>query len=212
MELVYENGSSSRYFDGKIPESTYIGMYFIYIPWILLVCYLQKLAVKYTEHKAENCLDEPYKPLPDFLHNNLPLLNIRIPDKLLLISAIYTIIDLLWYQNYLIFNKQLLLLLIVFSIRPFFCCLTILPACLPENNNENYYDKIFLSTHDLMFSGHTCSFLFMGKIINGNIGYIIGYILPITLIMAKVHYSIDILVSIFVYNYIELSIEHLNII
>ena len=63
-----------------------------------------------------------------------------------------------------------------------------------------------------MFSGHTCSFLFMGKIINGNIGYILGYILPITLIMAKVHYSIDILVSIFVYNYIELSIEHLNII
>ena len=108
-------------------------------------------------------------------------------------------------KDYKIVNEQLFILLFTFSIRPFFCCLTILPACMPKQEDKiSLYDKFFLSTHDLMFSGHTCFFIFMGKIIGGYTEYFIGYILPITLVMSKIHYSIDIFVSMFVYNYINL--------
>ena len=75
---------------------------------------------------------------------------------------------------------------------------------MPKPKKVSLYDDLFLSTHDLMFSGHTCFFIFMSKIINEPIGYIIGYILPISLIMSKVHYSIDVFVSMFIYNYIDL--------
>jgi hypothetical protein len=69
------------------------------------------------------------------------------------------------------------------------------------NKKETYYKKLFLSTHDLMFSGHTCIFMFFGKIIGGHIGIIIGYLTPVLLVMARQHYTIDILVSMIVYNY-----------
>ena len=123
----------------------------------------------------------------------------------------YTIITVLWNRDFILLNNQLFILLSTFTIRPFFCCLTILPACMPKPEGErSLYDTLCLSTHDLMFSGHTCLFIFMGKIINGYTGYIIGYLLPFTLIMSKIHYSIDVFVSMFVYNYIDLFITSLN--
>ena len=126
-------------------------------------------------------------------------------------TILSTIVFVLWNDNFIIVNEQLFVLLTALSIRSFFCCLTILPAsCIPIHKCSSSYDKLFLSTHDLMFSGHTCFFIFMGKIINGYTGYIIGYILPITLVMSKIHYSIDIFVSMFVYNYIDLFITSLN--
>jgi len=75
------------------------------------------------------------------------------------------------------------------------------------NQNGSFYSKLFLSTHDLMFSGHTCFFIFFGKIINGYIGCFIQYFLPIVLIMSRQHYSIDIMVSFFVYNYFNLLLK-----
>ena len=65
------------------------------------------------------------------------------------------------------------------AIRPIFNSATILPSCMTSSKtNQSIYSKLFLSTHDLIFSGHTCFFLFFGKIINGYIGIIIQYILP----------------------------------
>ena len=183
----------------------------LYLPWILLLIYLNKIAVNYTKTRAEKYLDNAYSPLPDIIQGNFPNLDIKIPDKLLFLTISYTIISIIWNWDFIIVNEQLFILLSTFSIRPFFCCLTILPACMPkQEENRSLYDTLCLSTHDLMFSGHTCVFVFMGKIINGYTGYIIGYILPITLIMSKLHYSIDVFVSMFVYNYIDLFITSLN--
>ena len=182
----------------------------IYLPWILIVGYLHTLCVSYTKERAEKYLRFPYSPLPDILQEKLPTIDTRTPDKLLFISMLYTVINVVWNQKYGIVNDEIVSLLCIFSIRPLFCCLTILPSCMPKPKKVSLYGDLFLSTHDLMFSGHTCVFVFMGKIINGYTGYIIGYILPITLIMSKIHYSIDVFVSMFVYNYIDLFITSLN--
>ena len=86
-----------------------------------------------------------------------------------------------------------------------------MPLIISTENN-NYYRKI-MSTHDLMFSGHTIAFIFMGKILEeSNIflyfsGKIIQYVFPITLILARQHYTNDIIVSILVYNYFSLYQE-----
>ena len=183
-------------------------MYVFYVPWTAAVLILHICSVKYTTERAEKLLKEPYTPLPDIMQEILPILDIRIPDKLLFSTTLYTIIHLIWYQNMIIFNQQLLIVLIAFSIRPFFCCLTTLPASLPKLESNLIYDKYFISNHDLMFSGHTCFFLFMGNNINNTyIRFIIIYIFPLTLIMSKLHYSIDIFVSMFIYNYIDLYIK-----
>ena len=183
----------------------------LYLPWILVLIYLNKHAANYTKNRAEKYFDNAYLPLPDIIQENFPNLDIKTPDKLLFITIFYTIIFVILNKDFEIVNEQLFILLSTFSIRPFFCCLTILPACMPKQEGErSLYDTLCLSTHDLMFSGHTCLFIFMGKIINGYTGYIIGYILPIILIMSKVHYSIDVFVSMFVYNYIDLFITSLN--
>ena len=179
----------------------------IYLPWIFVVGYLHTLCVSYTQGRAEKYLKFPYSPLPDILQEKLPTINIRTPDKLLFISVLYTVGNVVWNQKYRIVNDEIVSLLCIFSIRPLFCCLTILPSCIPKPKKVSFYDDLFLSTHDLMFSGHTCFFIFMSKIINEPIGYIIGYILPISLIMSKVHYSIDVFVSMFVYNYIDLLLK-----
>ena len=183
----------------------------LYLPWILFVIYSQKIIITYTKNRAEKYLDNAYSPLPDIIQEKFPDLDIKVPDKLLFTTILPTIVFVLWNDNFIIVNEQLFVLLTALSIRSFFCCLTILPAsCAPINECPSSYDKLFLSTHDLMFSGHTCFFIFMGKIINGHTGYIVGYIFPITLIMSKIHYSIDVFVSMFVYNYIDLYITSLN--
>ena len=99
------------------------------------------------------------------------------------------------------------------SMRPIFVIMTTLPTCMMEKkrtdgeqdpHEQDLYSKFFLSSHDLMFSGHTCLFMFFGNIIGGYPGYFIQYLLPISLVMSKQHYSIDVLTSFFVYNYFNL--------
>ena len=176
---------------------------FLYFYWILIVISMNKFAADFNKTRAEKYLPNPYLPLPDIIQEKLPSLNVKTPDKLLFISMFYTIYIVTLNSKFNIFYEQLNILLYTLTIRPVFCCLTILPACMPEPKEErSIYDKLFLSTHDLMYSGHTCIFICMGKIIDGYIGSLIQYIFPITLVMAKIHYSIDIFVSMFVYNYL----------
>ena len=83
-------------------------------------------------------------------------------------------------------------------------------------NNTNYYSQIFTSTHDLMYSGHTILFIFLGKIVEedyySNIflylsGKVIQFIFPISLILSRQHYTNDIVVSIIVYNFFFLYLK-----
>ena len=80
-----------------------------------------------------------------------------------------------------------------------------MPTCVPQPKEEekNIYKKFFLSTHDLMFSGHALFFISFGKM-QQNI--IFEYFCPIILIISRQHYTVDIFVSFLTYNYIYLHL------
>ena len=82
-----------------------------------------------------------------------------------------------------------------------------MPTCMPKpNKTENIYTKWFISTHDLMFSGHSIIFISIGNMLNNNFIKIVG---PFLLVVARYHYTIDVCVSglvyFFIYNNINLN-------
>ena len=58
------------------------------------------------------------------------------------------------------------------------------------------YEEMFLSTHDLMFSGHSLFFIGIGNMLNNNFIKISG---PLLLVVSRQHYTIDVCVSGLVY-------------
>ena len=174
----------------------------MYLLWTVGIIILNRLAALFAEYRAKKNIYLPYKELPDIIQENLPVLQTHIPDYLLLLSIIYYILCnyfLSINNNYYINLNSLLCSL---SIRPIFICVTTLPSCVKiKDIKKTWYTNMFTRTHDLMFSGHTCIFIFFGKIIGGFIGYFIEFILPISLIMARQHYTIDVLTAMFIYNF-----------
>ena len=177
---------------------------FIYLLQLISVCLLNIISGQIVKKRAHLKFTNPYKPLPDLLHNILPIIPFHIPDYFL----IYSIIVVLYNYNVLINVKiNLIILIYCFFIRAIFINLTILPSCTPINiNKDNIYNKYIIGTHDLMFSGHTLLFITFGEILKNCCliqSYYIQYIGPLLLILARQHYTIDILVSGLIYNYLQ---------
>ena len=53
----------------------------LYLPWILLLIYLNRRSANYTKDRAEKYLDNAYSPLPDIIQEKFPNLDIKTPDK-----------------------------------------------------------------------------------------------------------------------------------
>ena len=91
----------------------------LYLPWILLLICLNRLAANYTKNQAEKYLDNAYSPLPDILQENFPNLDIKTPDKLLFLMIFYTIITVLWNRDFILLNNQLFILVsYLYIFRP----------------------------------------------------------------------------------------------
>ena len=147
------------------------------------------------KYRAEKLLKFPYEPLPDVVHTYIYKTPFILPDVLLFFSIIYCL-------NNGVFTKlNLQALYKSLCLRPIFSLCTTLPTCVENKPCKNVYSKIFLSTHDLMFSGHTCIFLFLGNSVNS---IIIKYLFPLTLITSRQHYTIDVLTSFFIYKSLTL--------
>jgi len=187
-----------------------------YIFFTLIILILNRLAGFYANIRGEKLLKEPYQKLPDIIQDNIPQINMNIPDYVLCTCIIYSIFYSIFYRIFYNNNNLYICyetLLLSLAIRPIFVLVTTLPTCMPKpriNIEESFYNKFFNSTHDLMFSGHTLVFMFCGKIIGGYIGFIFQYIYPILLIVSRQHYTIDVLVSFVVYN--ALYYQHSNIV
>tara|TARA_B100000575_G_C22786555_1_gene465644 strand:- start:70 stop:600 length:531 start_codon:yes stop_codon:yes gene_type:complete len=164
----------------------------------LFIITTNKLASIYA-HEKSLLIKEPYKALPDILHNILPVIHVNIPDYLLLLLFLQFMFTYTGEYNYEPLLYSLLL-------RPLFVISTTLPTCMKciDHKELSYYNQLFVSSHDLIYSGHTLFFLFFGKSYGGNIGLTIQYIMPISLISSRQHYTIDVLVSFIVYNYFEI--------
>ena len=169
-------------------------MVLFYFMWGLIVVYLNFISAKFATKRSKLLHDIP---LPDLLHDTFPKIHKHVPDYLLLFCASLMI----YYRPNL---KEALRLLCSLSLRPIFICLTTFPTCFQEAENEentSFYSKLFLSKHDLMFSGHTCCFLFFGHTINS---ICIKYLFPLTLIASRQHYTIDVIVAMLVYSNIPI--------
>jgi len=168
--------------------------FFVILP-LLIGIYLNSISSKLVKLKAEKRLKNPYDPLPDIIHDIFPKINLHIPDLLLILIFIYSLYK---YKNLINVQKNILCIGICTIIRSFSTMLTLFPTCMdkPLNNSKSFYESSFLSTHDLMFSGHSLFFIGLGNILNNIFISIIG---PLLLVISRQHYTIDVCVSGLVY-------------
>lgn len=171
--------------------------------WILITnlflgTFVNLVSAAFTQLVAIRLLEEPYIPLPDIVHIFTPKINAFIPDYFLGSSALYA---LTCYNDLEDVEKNLSVFVICLYIRSITMFLTIMPTCMPYTppTKQTYYSSLFHTSHDLMFSGHSLCFLFIGNITNTPIIYFVG---PFLLIISRQHYTIDVCVSALVYNYV----------
>ena len=176
---------------------------------LMLSLALNTYSATHVKYIAEKRMAQPYTPLPDIIHDYCPPIPSYTPDILLGILIYYTF----WINDTLLeVERNINCFLYASLLRSIFIHATIFPTCISKPKaivkrtlyNPIYlltttYSKLFLSTHDLMYSGHTLVFMLVGKMMNQQI---IQYICPFTLVCARQHYTIDVCVSILVYNYI----------
>jgi len=195
-----------------------INIFFIFINIIF-----NTISSYYNTYKAETIMNKPYNPLIDIIQDNIIKTYIHLPDYLLGIVCISTFIKLYIY-NCNLYNLYLNLYSLNLSLllRSVTITVTILPSCIPisfNNKKKNIYEKLFNSSHDLIFSGHTIVFTFLSKLLIDNsnnyviyIGNIIQYLFPITLITSRQHYTIDVLIAMIIYRFFMFNVEYYNFI
>ena len=164
--------------------------------WAVAVIYFNFLASTFASKRSKKIHDTP---LPDILHDILPKMNMHTPDYLLLICFMFILL-----RGLYISPSAIARLLLSLSFRPIFICMTTFPTCnsVQSDVNQSIYSKLFLSQHDLMFSGHTCIFMFLGGVIQGTLGLFVQFLLPISLIAARQHYTIDVVVAMLLYKHL----------
>ena len=165
---------------------------------------LNAISSVYVRNKAESMLMNPYYPLPDLIHSIFPKINTLTPDYFLLLSITVSVFN---YFSLVNIEKNILCVGICSIIRSFSVFLTIMPSCMPKPKpNKSIYTRFFLSTHDLVFSGHSLFFIAIGNMLNNFLIQIIG---PFLLVISRQHYTIDVLVSGLIYFYIYTKIEYI---
>ena len=176
-------------------------MIFYTIP-LILGFFFNSISSVYVRKRAELLLQNPYSPLPDLIHNNFPKIYKLTPDYFLLLCLSLAIFN---YSSLINIEKNTLCVGICLIIRSFSVLLTIMPTCMPKpDQNQNLYTQFFVSTHDLMFSGHSLFFIAIGSMLNNFFIQIIG---PFLLVISRQHYTIDVCVSGLIYYYIYSKIE-----
>tara|TARA_B110001450_G_C17413311_1_gene396702 strand:+ start:91 stop:654 length:564 start_codon:yes stop_codon:yes gene_type:complete len=177
---------------------------------LIIAFWLNYLSSIKCKKLAEKHLDNPYVPVYDIIHKNTNKISTDVPEYLLALSFIFALINYLFFvtENYNEkLNNNISYLIYSLILRAVTTCTTIIPTCMPIPIGEkSAYKKIFVSTHDLMYSGHTIIFIFFGKMLEYNsstniLGKVVQYIFPISLILSRHHYTTDVIVSFLVYNF-----------
>ena len=164
--------------------------------------FVQRLAYLYIDNYITGV------PVGDLLLDNLPTVNL---DFLIiqgaLVATSFTLIFLLLHPNYLPFTTKTLALFIF--IRSFFISLTNLGVNLhqitlnTDSAGFGIYEFLYYGKNDFFFSGHVgASFLlaliFWNKKSWRNLFLIACVIFAVSMILAHMHYSIDIFAAPFI--------------
>lgn len=165
----------------------------------------------YAKEKALKHFIHPYSSLYDIIQVHTEPMYYHIPDIILLVLLSWMIIcnAFLYVED---IAENLWCFSLSFILRSLFTQLTIFPSCVPSLEPTKYLKpELFCGTHDLMFSGHTTFFMFYGSLIECVIPrVIIKYVLPFLLVTSRQHYTIDVIVSMLVYNLIYYVQFYLN--
>ena len=174
----------------------------LYLPFLSLGLTLNICASQAVSFYAINILDDPFTPLPDIIHRTLPKLNKSIPNYFLFLSFCY----ILYKNEYTQIENNLFTLGICIILRPFCLFLNLKPTCIKKEDSLQitYHQSFLYSTHDLMFSGHSLYFIFLGYISQTPIIYFFG---PFLNVISHQNYSIDVIVSGLVYYFIYTKIN-----
>ena len=176
---------------------------YLYTP-ILFSFILNILSAKFVKQKAELMLKYPYEALPDIIHSNFTSkISVKIPDFFI----IFCIFICFREKNREEFEINILCIGFSLIIRSFTVLFTIMPTCMEQQKNQTLYNICFSSTHDLMFSGHSIIFFGIGNMLKS---YTIKILGPLTLILSRQHYTIDIFVASLVYFFVYTHVDLFN--
>lgn len=171
----------------------------IYISLFTMGLVLNALAAQTIRKKAELLLSKPYTPLPDIIHTYIPKIPLKFLDYFLFLCVCSTLLQ---KDTLSEIEENVLCCGICLIIRSFTVFFTIMPTCMPKPKPENgsyvsnVYHAFFLSTHDLMFSGHSLFFIAIGNVTRCLFIKCMG---PFLLVVSRQHYTIDVCVSGLVY-------------
>lgn len=149
-------------------------------------------------------------PLNDIIHTYIPPIPYYIPDILLTIMGVIVVISHIMFVSPNLLDAIQIHGYILFT-RSVTCQVTLYSTCMPDiyktsNKFLKIYNFFFHGTHDLMFSGHTSLALtlqFIGNsiFIDTYFFNILSTIIGLTLIIARQHYTIDVIVAFFVFEF-----------
>lgn len=175
-----------------------------------LALIVQRYAYDYVDNRVNGT------HVGDLLLDNLPIVNLDFfIVEGAIISTLIVIFFLITNPKYILFAIKTLALFII--VRSFFISLTHLGTNLHQitlNANSigfSIYDFLYNSKNDFFFSGHVgASFLFAlifwKEILYRNLFIVISIIFGVSMVLAKMHYSIDIFAAPFiVYGIYEIS-------
>jgi len=168
----------------------------------ILALVIQHYAYNYIDNRAE------VTAVGDILLNNLPTVNLDffIVQGALIFTFVLIILFVL-YPRYIFFAIKALSLFLI--IRSFFITLTHLGVNLHQTTLNTHalgfglYDFLYNAKNDFFFSGHVGSLFLFGLIFWAKpvwryIFFIGSFIFGVSMILAHMHYSIDVFAAPFI--------------
>lgn len=170
--------------------------------WFLLALLVQHFAYLYVDSYVSGA------PVGDLLLDHLPTINLDffiIQGSL--ISTLLVIFLFITKPDYVSFSLKSLALFII--IRSFFISLTHLGANLHQITLDtntigfNFYDFLYNAKNDFFFSGHVgasflCALVFWKEKIWRNIFLVFSFMFGVSMLLAHMHYSIDVFAAPFI--------------
>lgn len=169
------------------------------IAWIVAATVVSYLGVAVATLRGNSAA----QPLRDILHElwTIPC-PLWVPDMLLLLCLFCSAIDAAWPSERLVKRAAL-----CYMLRAVTVSVTSMPACAPPiapyvQKNWPLSNLLWVSRYDLMFSGHTIAFLFFAELWRAHtvawmkaMVPVLRYAFPLTLVWARQHYTMDIIVA-----------------
>lgn len=164
-------------------------MIYLLFLWGLSIC-VNMGSTKIATYRSM-LLPSNSKPLPDVCLEILPVLPDWTPDLFILFVCLIDVLLSFQFEKFLITSSSAMF------IRSITTWVTTFPTPLLSVSTLGY------GQHDLMFSGHT---VILFSAAHSYVGYIIASLGAISILCARQHYTIDVLIAIVIVELLKFKI------